>query len=314
MLVRKRFISIVVAVLMACCALRAAVDTEGPNLIENGNFEAAGEGLRCPFPAWAGRAGKNAAYEFSRVPGRSGSAARISGKAAERGDIHNVQAFAVKAGERLLVRFWAKTENLKGGVFAQLEGEPNDNGWYKINIENTTEWKQYESIVRVPKGAKGQAEPKIVFWFYHFGTGALLLDDVTVCVVREDPIAKAKTELELMRAMPQGKVSDGVRGVLSKIDAAMLDPKPEAVALLRRELLTELSLQNGCGGNFVVGATHSLDRVFLDEPFRGTTPQKLHVALARNETEAFQLVVVSCGKAVEPVSISPATSAARRFA
>lgn len=305
MLVLNRRVSFVVAaVLMTSCGVWAALDIEGPNLLENGNFEAAGEGLRCPFPAWAGRGGKNAAYEFSRVPGRSGIAACITGKTAERGDIHNAQAFVVKAGERLLLRFWAKTENLKGGVFAQLEGEPNDNGWHKINIESSTEWKKYEAIVRVPKGQKGQIEPKIVLWFYHFGTGSLLLDDVTVCVVREDPIAKAKGEFEQMRAMPQGKVGEGVRAVLAKIDTAILDPKPDAVVLLRRELLTQLSLQNGCGGSFVVGAANNLERVFLDEPFRGAIPEKLQVALAKNETEAIQLVVVSCGKSVESVSVS----------
>jgi len=289
---------------LLCFTAGAMTSIEGPNLILNGSFDVAGEGVRSPFASWAGRAGKNKGYEFSVVPGRTGNAARILGIAAERGDIHTAQAIVVKAGERLQIRFWAKTENLKGGVFAMLEGEPNDNGWHKINIESTADWKQYESIVTVPKGAKGQTEPKITFWFYHFGTGALLIDDVTVCVVNEDPLAKAKWELERLRTMPQGTPGDGVRAVMTKIDAAIAQPNAEAATALRQELLTQMSLQKGCGGRFVVGSAHSLERVFLDEPFRGAIPEKLQVSLARGETEALQLVVLSCGKAVEQVSVS----------
>jgi hypothetical protein len=283
-------------------------EVAGPNLIANGDFEAQGEGKNCPFAHWAGRSGNNGQYSFSVVPGRAGNAAKIDGTKAGRGDIHNPEGFAVKAGEMLRVRFWAKTESFKGGAFANLEGEPNDNGWQKINIDSTPDWKLYECRVAVPKGAKGQLEPKITIWIYNFGTGALLLDDISACVVKPDPAGVAREELKRIQgwvasAKSQANLQQALEPVAQKLDAAIKDPKSETVLPLRREALAALSRMHGGDGSFAVGVAHSLEQVFLDEAFNGSFAPALSISLAQNEAEGAQLVVLSAGKDLQNVSV-----------
>lgn len=286
--------------------------TEGPNLIKNGDFEAAGEGTRCPFAGWVGRQMLGGEYSFELVPGHAGKAARITGTKAGRGDIHNAEGFKVKAGSMLRVRFWARTEGLNGGVFANLEGEPNDNGWKKINIDNTTEWKPYETFVKVPPGAAGQQEPAILIWFYNFGTGSLLIDDIDAYVVKPDPAGKARAELAQLKEFAgvglQGaapaRVKSACQAVLRQIDATLKNPTPDAVPPLRRQLFAALGGLFGGDGSFTVGVASPLEKVFLDEPYRAGFAPEMHIALARNESEGAQVVVLSNGKPLKGVSVA----------
>ena len=288
-----------------------APELEGPELIVNGSFEAPGEGTACPFAGWAGRSGQGGQYTFELAPGRTGKCAKIDGAKAGRGDIHTAKGFAVKAGETIRVRFWARTENFKGGAFAQLEGEPNDDGWHKINIDSAKEWKLYESRVTVPKGAKGQSEPSILIWFYHFGTGALFLDDISVRVVKPDPAGLARLELQRVRTWAEqaqklaanDKSREAVKNLLDTIDTALKNPAPDAVAALRVNALARLSEVRGSDGNFALGVASSLEKVFLDEPFTGEFPAALNISLARNESEGSQAVILPAGKDLSGVTV-----------
>jgi hypothetical protein len=286
----------------------AVPDIAGPSLLENGQFESKGEGKNCPFASWAARSGNNGQYVFTLVPGRTGQAAKIEGMKEGRGDIHNANDFAVKAGETLRVRFWAKMQNFKGGAFASLEGEPNENGWHKINIDNTSDWKLYECRVVVPTGEKGQVKPAISIWFYNFGTGALLLDDIGACVVETDPAGAPRQELARIRAWLTNTEfpSDLQRSLIplvEKVDASLKQPTVEAAIALRREALSKLGALHRSDGTFAVGVAHCLEQVFLDELYAGSFLPVLKIGVAQHEAEGAQVVVLSCGKELQNVSV-----------
>lgn len=275
----------------------------------NGNFEATGDGRNCPFSGWVGRSGQGAQYTFELAAGKSGKCAKIEGIKAGRGDIHKMVPFTVTAGETLRVRFWARTEHLKGGTFASLEGEPNDDGWHKINIDASDDWKLYETRVPVPKGSKGQTEPKILIWFYHFGTGALFIDEVSAVVVKPDPAGAARAELQSLRDWIRGASSTAndaqqiLKPVAEKIDAALKEPKPAEVAALRRDTTAALSRWQGIDGSFALGVASSLEKIFLDKPFSGDFAPALKLTLARNESEGAQIIVLSAGTEVKDLSV-----------
>src|SRR6185369_3820579 len=271
----------------------------GPELVVNGNFDVAGDGKNCPFVGWVGRSGQGGQYTFEHGTGRGGKCAKIDGAKAGRGDIHSAELFAVKAGETLRLRFYARSENLKGGAFMTLEGEPNDDGWHKVNIDATKEWKLYESRIVVPKGAKGQAEPKISLWFYHFGTGSLFIDDISLCIVKPDPVAGARSQLQRMRdwlaVADESEASQAAKAVAVKLGEALKDPKPESMLPLLRQTFSTLSHLHGGDGSFALGIANSLQKISLDEPFAGEFARTLKISLARNETEGAQAVVLSSG-------------------
>jgi hypothetical protein len=308
--IRTSLFIFILGVLLANFAYTAepvAAEIAGPNLIKNGDFESPGEKDNCPFNGWHGRVMLGGQYAFKLGAGRTGKAALIEGTAAGRGDIHTTDGFTVAAGEMLRVRFWAKAENLKGGAFATLEGEPNDDGWHKINIDASSDWKLYEARVTVPKGAKGQVTPRILLWIYHFGTGALYIDDVSACVVKPDPAGSSRQELERMRGWltnaPDATLKHAAEPLLAKLDAALNDPKPDAVKMLRGDVLAAISAWHGGDGAFALGVATSLDKIFLDEPYCGDIASALHITLARNEAESAQAVVLSAGKELSGISV-----------
>ena len=280
---------------------------EGPNLIANGDFEAVGEGLSCPFPGWAGRSGQGGQYAFTSGPGRSGKAALIVGTAAGRGDIHVAEGFAVAAGEMLRLRFWTRTDGLAGGAYAVLEGEPNDNGWHKVNIDPSADWKQHEAVVEVPKGAQGQAVPMLNLWIYHFGTGTLAIDDVSVCVVKADPVAAARHELERVRAWlaaaPDARHKATAKPLIARVDKALADAAAADIPPLRRDALAAISAWHGGDGSFAVGVGTALDKLFLEPPFGGAFAPALGIVAARGEAEGAQAVVVSAGGALAGMAL-----------
>ncbi|MCW8129826.1 MAG: DUF4091 domain-containing protein [Planctomycetota bacterium] len=287
----------------------APAERAGPELIKNGSFDEAGDGTKCPFAQWVGRSGQNGAYTFELVLGKTGKAAKVAGTKAGRGDIHTLASFSAQAGATLRVKFWARTENLKGGAFANLEGDPDDNGWHKINIDASKDWKLYEARVVVPKGAKGEDPPKLSLWIYHFGTGDLFIDEVSACVVTPDEAAAARRELEMVGNWARAMFPDAEVGTMSenlKLDLLSKNPspKPEDVARIRASFLSGIAEREKTGGDFVVGVASSLTQVFLDEPYRGDFAPALKLSLARNEREGAQLVVVSLGKALKEVSVS----------
>ena len=305
--VRPWAVLVAIFAIHVCAGESLPAELAGPELIKNGDFETAGAGGNCPFSGWNGRSGQGGQYAFKLVPGRAGKAAAIEGTVAGRGDIHTSDGFTVAAGAMLRVRFWARAENFKGGAFASLEGEPNDDGWHKINIDASNDWKLYETRVKVPPGAKGQATPRILLWIYHFGTGTLYIDDVSACVVTPDPAGSARQELERMRgwlaAAPDARFKRAAEPLLAKVDAAAKDPKAAAIPALRSDVLSVISAWHGGDGTFAIGVATSLDKIFLDEPYSGEFAGVLRIALARNEAESAQAVIVSAGKALTGVRV-----------
>jgi len=281
----------------------------GPELLKNGSFDEASGGTNCPFAHWAGRSGQNGAYTFETVQGKTGKAARISGSKAGRGDIHTMGDFSAKAGTVLRVRFWARTENLKGGAFANLEGDPdNDNGWHKINIDASKDWKLYEARVTVPKGKQGQEVPKLSLWIYHFGTGELYIDEVSACVVTVDEAATARREIERIRCWLKAVVPEMESAIHSKAPEELGDvektPSLRQAHFMRELAVKAIGKHQKTGGDFAIGIASGLEQVFIDEPFSGTFGQTLELTLARNEREGAQVAVISSGKALKDVAVA----------
>lgn len=285
----------------------APAEIAGPELLKNGSFDEPGDGKSCPFAGWVGRSGQNGAYTFELAAGKTGKAAKISGSKAGRGDIHNAEGFAVKAGETLRVRFWARTENFKGGAFATLEGEPNDDGWHKINIDASPDWKLYEARVKVPKGTKGQNEPKILIWIYNFGTGDLLIDGLSACVVKPDSAAEARREMAVIESWADALFPDA-KEKSEKLKLSFGDrsdtPTLQDVSRARQLALQQIGKHQGSKELFAIGVASGLDQIFLDEPYHGTFAPSLKIGLAQNEAEGAQVVVLSAGKELKGVSVA----------
>lgn len=91
--------------------------------------------------------------------------------------------------------------------------------------------------------------------------------------------------------------------LLSKIDAAVKHPTFASARALRREFLSLTSLEQGADGSIALSATHSLEKVFIDEPYRGKFSKCLEIGLAKNETEGTQLLVHSAGKPLRNVVV-----------
>src|SRR5690349_20097413 len=93
---------------LSCTASAQEIPTHeisGPDLVVNGEFDSPGDGKNCPFAGWVGRSGQGGRYAFSIASGKTGKCAKIDGSKAGRGDIHTLDAFPVKAGETVRVRF-----------------------------------------------------------------------------------------------------------------------------------------------------------------------------------------------------------------
>ncbi|HVJ45628.1 MAG TPA: hypothetical protein VM511_04520, partial [Luteolibacter sp.] len=279
MIFKKRlFPSLLIAA--ACSAHVLAQDEiSGPEKLTNGTFDESGQGDEVPFSGWAGRASQGGEYKFELAEGKVGKAAKISGTKAGRAHLCYHGGFPAKAGEVLRVRFWAKTENLRGGIFANLEGEPNTNGWHKINIGSSADWQQYETRVTVPKGANGQEEPKIGLWFYHFGTGDFYLDEVSATIVTPDDAGRAKRELEEVRAWGNAFATEG--GVKAAIDQLVSRASGDVTLAKVREIRTKvyetIGRQQGSEGEFAVGTATGLAHVFLDEDYHGGFAKSLNI-------------------------------------
>ncbi|MEA5115928.1 MAG: DUF4091 domain-containing protein [Geobacteraceae bacterium] len=130
-----------------------------------------------------------------------------------------------------------------------------------------------------------------------------------------EPIGKdmvmARQELARMRSwlndpgvgkLPPGSLPE-LRNVMQRLRAASMLPKSEAIAPLRREVLTLLGKLHGGDGSFALGLTHGLDKVLPDEPFSGGFGASIRIGLAKNESEGGQLVVISTGKELRNVSV-----------
>ncbi len=297
------------ALMFSCTAQDETLVPEigGPNLVANGDFDVPGDGVKCPFSSWTGRSGQGGQYTFKLVAGRTVKAAQIEGTVAGRGDIHTTDGFTVPAGETVRLRFWSRAENMKGGAFVNLEGEPNDDGWFKLNIDPSADWKLHEVRVKVPKGAKGQLTPRISLWIYHFGTGSLFIDDLSLCVVKPDPAGVARQELDRLRvwlhSATDAKSKADAASLNARLDAALADPKPETVEPLRKDVLAAIGAGQGSDGSFAVGVATSLEKVFLDEPYRGAIAPALQLSLARNESESAQAIIISTGKELSGLTV-----------
>lgn len=285
----------------------------GPNLILNGSFEE-GKGQGSPFRGWAVRSTLGGEHSFNLVPGRTGYAARISASKAGRGDIHNVPDIKFNAGDILRFRFWAKADELDGGVSVWFEGDPGE-GWQKINVDSSTkDWKLFETRVRVPKGKKGQTEPALQFWFYNWGTGAVLFDDISACVVRPDlsgaVVAELKRLLELVRASvadAEGVADESLelcKAAETSLLAALKSPEEADPRSLKRTVISALGRLQGGDGSIALGVASSLEKIFLDEPYRGPMAKAMSISLAQNESEAAQLVVLASGNPLENVRVA----------
>ena len=285
---------------------QAQEEISGPEKLTNGTFDEAGQGDEVPFANWAGRASQGGEYTFGLAEGKTGKAAKISGTKTGRAHLCYNGGFPAKAGEVLRIRFWAKTENLKGGIFANLEGEPNNNGWHKINIGSSTDWQQYETRVTVPKGANGQEEPKIGLWFYHFGTGDFYLDEISATIVTPDDGKRAQRELTEIRAWGDAFGTEG--GVKAAIDqlvgAAGQASTLAAVRDVRVKAYDIISRHQGADGGFAIGITSGLSQVFLDEDYHGGFGKSLNIALARNESEGAQINVISTGTELKGAAVT----------
>ncbi|MDP6118932.1 MAG: DUF4091 domain-containing protein [Planctomycetota bacterium] len=285
----------------------------GPDLLRNGSFDEKGRGTNCPFVGWAARSMLGGKHSFELAPGRTGMAAKITAGKAGRGDIHNLQDVVIKAGSILRFRFWAKAEKLNGGVSVWFEGDPGE-GWHKINVDSSAkDWTLFETRVRVPEGKNGQTKPAIQFWFYNWGTGSILFDDISAAVVRPDPGGAVKDELRrLLRLVREGiGLTDSPPESMKAckdIEAALLDalkdPRNADTKSLKQGALSALSGRQRGDGTFVLGVTHSVEKVFLDEPFQGSIAQSMHITLAQNESEAAQLVVLSADRPLNNVRVS----------
>lgn len=305
-MIRKTILSILLAVPAWISPVMAIGETCGPEKLVNGSFDRPGPGNGTPYLGWTGRSGQGGTYTFELVEGKTGKAAKISGTRAGRAHLFCDGGFQAKAGEVLRIRFLTKTTNLQGGVFANLEGEPDNDGWHRINIASSPDWQQCETRVTVPRGAQGQEEPRIGLWFYHFGTGDLYLDEISVCTVTPDEPAIARRELAAIQAW--GKAFDQEDGVTRRIQelasAAGRSPSLPEVETVRRQALEIIGRHQGSGGGFAVGIASGLDRVFLDQPYRGRFGHSMEITLARNESEAGQLAVISAGRELKGVTVS----------
>ncbi len=94
-----------------------------------------------------------------------------------------------------------------------------------------------------------------------------------------------------------------LRSLKQRLAEESMNPRPEAVAPLRREVLAVLGKLHGGDGSFALGTTHGLDKVFIDEPFSGSFDPALRIALAKNESEGVQLVVIPTGEELKNVSV-----------
>ncbi len=221
----------------------------GPNLVPGGEFE--GGALRKHWK-WDGSGG---GFKATKARGRGGGSAvaLISTRTEGRGKFWG-KRFRVPAGADVRVTLWAKAEGHVGGVWVNYEGQTGE-GFAKFDLAGGThDWLEYTHRATVPTNAEfGEGElVDLSLWFYVYGEGRLLLDDIECRVIEERPGG----------------------------DGAGLDRTVRAAAVTT-------SGSDAWG----VLATDGLRRVLRDRPFRGAFSERVEIDLARREFEGAQVLV-----------------------
>lgn len=260
---------------MAVALVRCQPASSGENLISNGGFEAAQEtpfvaslpaearqfygGVGdSPFQGWGfGGGWEGGRYSVHRSDqAHSGEySCEIRCEKQGRGGIASTP-FKLYPGTILKVSYWIKAQNADGGrIFLNYEGTPGD-GWNKRDLRGGTyDWTKVTVRCVVPVRHSRADGQTLVIFIYSKARGSIWIDDVSVETLDVNAMAEAPDEPALgppvPKSIPEPKSSPGYR----------------------------------------VDVASALVKVFPDTDFTPSTRSEAALSLARNETEAVQVIV-----------------------
>jgi len=276
-------------------ALAAAGAAAGPaggdELIANGGFEKTGGadlaaslpaetrafygGAKpCPFEGWLFGGGWEGGRYTVHVSDEAHSGRRCCEIRCEkkgRGGIAS-SPFTLRPGTILKVSFWIKARGAEGGrIFLNYEGTPGD-GWDKLDLpRGTYDWTHVTKRCVVPVRHERADGQTLMIFLYSKARGSIWIDDVSVRTVDVNALAEAPDT------------------------PALMPPQPKAIPE-----------PPGSPGYRVAAAT-ALEKVFPDTDYAPAAPPAAAIGLARNEREAFQVVVEAPWRdvAIERIECSP---------
>jgi len=251
------------ALLVAACASGAEGPFEkaGENLCKGGDFEG---GALAQHYKWNNNRNTFSAKDGAGKGGGK-AAALVSTGTKDRGKFYH-KGFQVPTGADIRVTLWVKCEGHVGGTWVNYEGSAGE-GFAKFHLAGGThDWIKYTHRTTVPK--KGPASARIELWFYVYGKGKVLIDDIECRVITRDVEAA-------------GKLAD------------------ETTARARAD-----SIRNDRMAHLGILATDGSRRVFRDQPFLGSWQKSVALDICRHEFEGAQLLISAYEQDVTDVEIS----------
>ena len=210
-----------------------------------------------------------------------------------RGQISS-SSFTVPAGASLKVSLSAKPQNYDGGIWVNLE-QPNEKPISEqaefFLAGGSSDWVNYEHRIKVmPKDAVDGKPVKLKLWFYMYGKGEILLDNLKVEIITEDLNAKDKW---LQKKINQQ--SD----IFGRLEQQFSTNEKTYTKLIKLHS-QKLSKSDSWG----ILATDSLARVHRNHPFYQHYTQSIKLEMVRHEFEGSQICLFANQGDLKDVSIS----------
>ncbi|MFC1582138.1 hypothetical protein ACFL4W_01235 [Planctomycetota bacterium] len=150
-------------------------------LVKNSSFRKSGGEVFADWDFWG--KWENGVYTLHRAAGRDDDAcAELRVQTKGRGGIY--QSLKARTGEKVRATFWYRTEKAdQGRVFFNFEGS-GDYAWKgKDLVGGTHDWQKATLEATIPFGKDGRPMPNFSIYIYNASSGALFVDDVSVCTV-----------------------------------------------------------------------------------------------------------------------------------
>ena len=214
----------------------------------------------------------------------------------ERGQI-STTGFSVPAGTVLKISLSAKAQNFDGGVWVNLE-QPNEKPVAEqaefFLAGGNSDWVDYEHRLTIsPNGISKDTPVKLKLWFYMYGKGTILLENIKVEVISEDVKSKNKWFENRINDLSKKFGNDGAK--------TQSNAKPiEALNGLTKLHSQKLTHSKDWG----ILTTHSMAKVNRDLPFIHDYSQAVKLKMVRHEFEGVQICLFAGKEELKNVEIS----------
>ena len=280
-------------------ATQGPFEKTGPNLVKGGDLE--GSAL-VRYWTWNNNNGN---FHIEKVKGRNGgkAAAFISSGTEGRGSAR-IGQILVPIGADVRVSLWVAAEGHSGGGWVNLEGRAATRGQEFFLAGGTYGWKRYEYRTSIKPGnlQDGMKAP-LELWFYVYGQGTLLVDDIEVRTIEPDPLAEQNWARERIKAIADAAGSwkaEKSATLKSFVSKAMHSQAVSGLDNLIKAIGSAISGFESWG----VLVTDPVRRVFRDIKFRGDFATSVDLDMARHEFEGKQLLLFAHSVELRDVSIS----------